>query len=112
MISRVITGVLAASGVVLVAAVASANMAPPNDFHLGISVVASADGPRVDGLARGSAAGRAGLQIGDIIIGADKRWTKAMTAAELKTYVEGPHWFAELVVVRDGKTIETIQVRR
>lgn len=35
-----------------------------------------------------------------------------MTAAELKAYVEGPHWFAELIAVREGKTIETIQVRR
>jgi S1-C subfamily serine protease len=109
MISRAVVAVCA---VVFVAAVASANMAPPNDFYLGISVVSSPDGPKVNGLARGSAAGAAGLQIGDVILGADKRWTKAMTAAELKTYVEGPHWFAELIVVRDGKTIETIQVRR
>lgn len=35
-----------------------------------------------------------------------------MTAQELKTHVEGPHWFAKLAVVRDGKTIETIEVRR
>lgn len=103
---------VAVSAVVLVAAVASANMAPPNDFYLGISVVASPDGPRVDGLARGSAAGAAGLQIGDVIVGADKRWTKAMSADELKAYIEGPHWFAELIVVRNGKTIETVQVRR
>jgi C-terminal processing protease CtpA/Prc len=90
----------------------AANMAPPNDFHLGISVVPTPDGPRVDGLSRGSAAARAGLQMGDVIIGADKRWTKAMTGDELKAYVEGPHWFAELIVIRGGKTIETIQVKR
>jgi S1-C subfamily serine protease len=104
--------VVAALAVVFVAAVASANMAPPNDFYLGISVVSSPDGPKVNGLSRGSAAGAAGLQIGDVILGADKKWTKAMTAAELKAYVEGPHWFAQLVVVRDGKTIEMIQVKR
>jgi len=109
MISRFVFAVLA---VVFVAAAASANMAPPNDFYLGISVVSSPDGPRVNGLARGSAAGAAGLQIGDVILGADKRWTKAMSADELKAYVEGPHWFAELIVVRGGKTIETIQVKR
>jgi S1-C subfamily serine protease len=109
MISRFAVAALA---VVFVVAVASANMAPPNDFYLGISVVSSPDGPKVDGLSRGSAAGRAGVQIGDVILGADKKWTKAMTVAELKAYVEGPHWFAELIVVRDGKTIETIQVKR
>lgn len=73
MISRPVVAVCA---VVFVAAVASANMAPPNDFYLGISVVSSPDGPRVDGLARGSAAGVAGLQIGDVILGADKRGRK------------------------------------
>jgi predicted metalloprotease with PDZ domain len=104
--------VVAALAVVFVAAVASANMAPPRDFYLGISVVSSPDGPKVNGLARGSSAGAAGLQVGDVILGADKRWTKAMTADELKAYVEGPHWFAELIVVREGKTVETIQVRR
>lgn len=109
MISRAVVAVCA---VVFVAAVASANMAPPNDFYLGISVVSSPDGPKVNGLARGSAAGAAGLQIGDVILGADKKWTKAMTAQELKTYIEGPHWFAQLIVVRDGKTIEMIQVKR
>lgn len=113
MISRFVVAAFAVvlAGVFAVT-VASANMAPPRDFHLGISVVASADGPKVDGLARGSSAGAAGLQVGDVIVGADKRWTKAMTADELKAYVEGPHWFAELIVVRGGKTIETIQVRR
>jgi predicted metalloprotease with PDZ domain len=109
MISRFVVAALA---VVFVAAVTSANMAPPNDFYLGISVVSSPDGPKVNGLARGSAAGAAGLQVGDIIVGADKRWTKAMTAQELKTYIEGPHWFAQLIVVREGKTIEMIQVKR
>lgn len=109
MISRFAVAALA---VVFVAAVASANMAPPNDFYLGISVVSSPDGPKVNGLARGSAAGAAGLQVGDIIVGADKRWTKAMTADELKAYVEGPHWFAQLIVVRGGKTIEMVQVKR
>jgi predicted metalloprotease with PDZ domain len=109
MISRAVTSVCA---VVFVAAAASANMAPPRDFYLGISVVSSPDGAKVNGLARGSSAGAAGLQVGDIIVGADKRWTKAMTADELKAYVEGPHWFAELIVVRGGKTVETIQVRR
>jgi S1-C subfamily serine protease len=109
MISRFVVAALA---VVFVAAVASANMAPPRDFYLGISVVSSPDGPKVNGLSRGSAAGAAGLQIGDVILGADKKWTKGMTAAELKTYVEGPHWFAQLIVVRDGKTIEMIEVRR
>jgi len=109
MISRFVFAALAA---VFVTAMASANMAPPRDFYLGISVVASPDGPRVNGLARGSAAGAAGLQIGDVILGADKKWTKAMTAQELKTYVEGPHWFAQLIVVRDGKTIEMIEVKR
>ncbi len=98
--------------VVLIAAVASANMAPPNDFYLGISVVSSIDGPKVSAVKPMSPAAKAGVQVGDIILGADKRWTKAMSADEVKAYIDGPHWFSELIVVRGGQSIETIQVRR
>jgi len=107
-----LTTVLLASALALAAGVATANMAPPENFILGLSIAPSPDGPRVTGFEKGSPAERAGVKVGDILLGADGRYTKAVTAAELKTYLEAPRWRAELIVVHDGKTIEVVQVYR
>lgn len=104
--------VLLASAFALAAGIATANMAPPENFILGLSVAPSPDGPRVSGFAKGSAAERAGVKIGDILLGADGRYTKAVTAAELDAYLKAPRWRAELIVVHDGKAIEVVQVYR
>jgi S1-C subfamily serine protease len=110
--SRLTLIALAAAGLAATAAVATANMAPPEDFILGLSVAPSPDGPRVTGFQKGSPAERAGVKIGDILIGADGRYTKAVTAAELDAYLKAPRWRAQLIVVHDGKTIEVVQVYR
>jgi len=110
--ARLLSTLACAAAFAIGALSATANMPPPIDFHLGITVSPSPEGPRVTGFQNGSPAQRAGVRVGDLILGADGRYTKAMTAEELKAYVEGPHWGATLVVVHDGKTIESLQLRR
>ena len=91
---------------------ATANMAPPENFLLGIAVAPSPDGPRVSGFDKGSPAQAAGVRLGDILLGADGRYTKAVPPAELDTYLKRPRWRAELIVVHDGRTIEVVHVTR
>ncbi len=109
---RLVLAVSSGAALALTAAVATANMAPPEDFILGFSVAPSSDGPRVTGLQKGSAAERAGVKIGDILLGADGRYTKAVPPGELDAYLKAPRWHADLIVVHDGKTIEVVQVYR
>jgi S1-C subfamily serine protease len=109
---RILSTVSFVLAFVLIAAVASANMAPPENFVLGLSFAPSADGPRVTGFQKGSPAERAGLKIGDLVLGADGRYTKTMSAAELKAYFEGPRYHADLIVVHDGKAIDLVRVYR
>jgi predicted metalloprotease with PDZ domain len=110
--TRLIAAGVLASALTLVAVTASANMAPPEDFILGFSVAPSADGPRVTGLEKGSPAERAGVRNGDILLGADGRYTKAVPGAELDAYLKKPKWRADLIVVHDGTVIELVRVYR
>ena len=108
----VLVGALASAIALGAVAVATANMAPPEDFILGFSTTPSPDGPRVTGLEKGSPAERAGVKAGDILLGADGRYTKAVSPAELAAYLKKPKWHADLVVVHDGTSIELIRVYR
>ena len=104
---------LSASALAFGAALAYANMAPPVDFKLAVTVVASAEGPRLASVQKGSSAERGGLRAGDLVLGANGRYTRAMTADEIDAYFKGTHWqYAELIVVHDGKTIELVRVAR
>ena len=94
-------------------ALAYANMAPPVDFKLGVTGAPSAEGPRLASVQKGSPAERGGLRAGDLVLGMNGRYTKAMTAGEIDAYFNGPHWqHAELIVVHDGKTIELVRIDR
>ena len=104
---------LSASALAFGAALAYANMPPPVDFKLGVTIAASADGPRLASVQKGSPAERGGLRVGDLVLGADGRYTKAMTADEVDTYFKGVHWqHANLIVVHDGKSIELVRIDR
>ena len=89
-----------------------ANMAPPEPFALDIGVSTDEDGLRINSIQQGSRAERAGLKVGDVILGIDGRYVKSMTPDEQQKVIIGRHtWQAELIVVRNRRDIMVIQVR-
>ena len=83
--------------------IAQANMAPPRDFVVGLTLEKTTDGPRIKTIEKGGAAEEAGLRVGDLILGIDQRYAKLMSDADLKAFAEDPHpWPFEIIIVRDG----------
>lgn len=92
-------------------AVVHANVPPPEPFVLGIAASRTAEGLRITSVQTGSHAANAGLKVGDVILGADARYTKSMSQSEVKQFVEGLHlWKADLVLVRDGRDIVIVNI--
>jgi C-terminal processing protease CtpA/Prc len=110
-VARLLSLPLFVAALTLAAGRPSANMPPPLDFTLGVAVMQTAGGPRVTGFEKGSPTERAGARIGDVVLGADGRYTKTMSEGELRQYFEGPHLRrAELIVLRGGNTLLVIRV--
>ena len=83
-----------------------ANMAPPIGYRTGIAVETIETGPRIVSIDKGSAAERAGLQIGDIILGIDGRYAKTLSDAELKAFTGEMHsWPTTLVIARGDQVV-------
>jgi predicted metalloprotease with PDZ domain len=91
----------------LTQSVAQANMAPPlQEFHLGLAVEKTKEGPRIIKIEKDSVAEKAGLKNGDVILAVDRRYAKKLSDADLKSFANDVHvWPVELIVVRDGEDI-------
>ena len=89
-----------------------ANMPPPEPYKLGIAGKLNGDGLLLTSVEKGSKAEEFGLKVGDVILGADKRYAKSMTPAELKQLIEGlHHWQTQLIVLRGGRDVLIVDVR-
>ncbi len=98
--------IIAFALVLLVPAVSQANMAPPQGYRTGIAVETTEAGPRVISIAKGSAAERAGLKTGDIILGIDGRYAKTLSGGELDAFTGEMHsWPIKLIIARDDQVL-------
>lgn len=90
----------------LVPAASQANMAPPIGYRMGIALEKTETGPRVASIDKGSAAERAGLQIGDVILGIEGRYAKTLSDSELKAFTDDRHsWPMTLLIARGDEVI-------
>lgn len=92
---------------VLMAPVASqANMAPPPGYWTGVSVEKIQTGLRVTSVKKGSAAERAGLRTGDVVLGIDGRYAKTFSDSDIKEFTSDWHsWPMDLIIARDDQVI-------
>jgi predicted metalloprotease with PDZ domain len=89
-----------------------ANMAPPMDFIVGLTLEKTADGPRIATIAKGGVADKAGLKVGDLILGIDEHYAKTMSDEDLRAFTDDSHpWPFEVIVAR-GNDIVTVRLSR
>lgn len=107
---RTAAQILALAIILFLPAASQANMAPPIGYRLGITVEKMQEGPRVVSVGKGSAAERAGLQAGDVILGVEDRYAKTFSDSELKAFTDDMHsWPVKLILAR-GDQIVTLRV--
>lgn len=93
---------------------ARANMAPPiEEFHLGLAVEKTDEGPRITKIEKNSVAENAGLKKGDLILAVDRRYAKKLSDDDLKSFAEDVHvWPVDVIVVRDGENIVDVHLEQ
>ena len=98
--------------VLLASAPTQANMPPPEPYKLGIAGKMNGDGLLLTSVEKGSKAEEFGLKPGDVILGADKRYAKSMSPAELQRLIDGlHHWQTQLIVLRAGRDVLIVDIR-
>lgn len=91
---------------------AQANMAPPRDFVLGLTIEKSAEGPRIKSVEKGGVANEAGVKPGDLILGIDQRYAKTMPEEDLRAFAEDAHSWPIDVILARGDEIVTVRLAR
>jgi predicted metalloprotease with PDZ domain len=92
-------------------AASHANMAPPLGYRLGIELTRTPEGPRIAKIDDGEGA-QAGLKVGDLILGIEGHYAKAMSDEDLSAFAKERHnWPMELIIAR-GDDIVTLRVPR
>ena len=96
----------------VIAPSARANLAPPIEFVVGLTLEKTPEGPRVATIAKGGVADKSGLKVGDLILGIDERYAKTMSDEDLRAFVEDTHpWPLDVIVAR-GEGILTVRLAR